>query len=69
MCIHFYQIRIAAGVSVVELHVGRYWCDRRDGIVCGIMATNVEANRIVYGVYVQRHEFGICNAIGLYPFR
>lgn len=69
MCVVVYKIRIATGVYVMELYVRtdrRDWCD---GSVCDFMATSTEANRIIDGVYVQRYEFDICNAIGLYPFR
>ena len=44
MCRYFYQICFAAGFSVVELYAGRDMCSRRDGIVCGAMATSVEAH-------------------------
>ena len=68
MCIVVYKIRITTGVYVMELYGRtdrRDWCD---GIVCSAMAANTEANGLIIGVYVQRHEFDICNAIGLYPF-
>ena len=55
MRIDFYQTRLAAGVYVVELYVELNWCSQRDGIVCGVMATGVEAYRIVRGIYVQRY--------------
>lgn len=69
MCIYFYQIRITAGVYVVELYVEHNWRGWRDGIICGAMATSVEAHRIVHSIHVQRYQYHLRDAICLCTFR
>ena len=46
VCMRFvvYQIRIAAGVYVMELYVRTDWCSDGDGSICCAMAASTEAN-------------------------